>query len=306
MLIAEISDQLGNQMFTYASIKSIAQDRKESFYFVRAHNPRINDNDPKYGNEIHTIFPNTYNDFLIHVPEDQFNTYHEPPLQNRKTNYQEAALNVPENTIMTGHFISYRYFAHNLEHVRNWFEFPEDIHTSVIEELYNLRQKYPNRPLVAVHFRIGDDYVKQGFRIGDSYWKKAASHIRCNTPEEPVFLLFYDKKSRSNDIIDYFSKKYTCEICRGSLVHDLCMMSKCDKQIICNSSFSIMSAILNTHPKEVCRPSVYPVGKRFYPEDCFPEDWTVIPARQSLYSRLQFSLMSFKGIILQYVQKGRQ
>ena len=43
MLTVTISDQLGNQMFAYASVKTIAQNRGEFFGFVRAKNNLIND-----------------------------------------------------------------------------------------------------------------------------------------------------------------------------------------------------------------------------------------------------------------------
>ena len=45
MLTVTISDQLGNQMFAYASVKTIAQNRGEFFGFVRAENNLINDTD---------------------------------------------------------------------------------------------------------------------------------------------------------------------------------------------------------------------------------------------------------------------
>ena len=145
MLIAKIADQLGNQMFTYASIKTIAQDRNESFAFIRAFNDRINDSDKKYGNELHTIFPNIENEYLEDLPESITHTYAEPPLRERCSNYQSETLQVPADTLMIGHYISYRYFSHNLEHVRQWFTFPADISVPVEEELRRLRKKYPDR-----------------------------------------------------------------------------------------------------------------------------------------------------------------
>ncbi len=75
-------------------------------------------------------------------------------------------------------------------------------------------------------------------------------------------------------MVNDFLQKYDCEVCRGSLVHDLCMMSKCHWQIICNSSFSIMSAVLNANQDQtILRPSVYPVGLDFQKDDCFAEEW---------------------------------
>lgn len=304
MIIAKIADQLGNQMFTYASVKTLAQDREESFYFIRENNSRINDSDSKYGNEIYTIFPNIQNEFLKELPARVTHQYKEPPLPERQTNFQQEALCVPEDTLMIGHFISYQYFSHNLDNVRKWFTFPHDIEAPVLLEIDGLRQKYPNRTFVAIHFRVGDDYMKQGFRIQDDYWFQAAEYISNTSENQPLFLVFYDQKKKKGGIVNRFLSSYDCIVCRGSLIHDLCMMSKCEKQIICNSSFSIMSAVLNScSEKEIVRPSVYPVGQYFYPTDCFADEWTIVPAKQNRLSRCYFFWMVFKGKILKFIKK---
>ncbi|MFR5356708.1 MAG: hypothetical protein ACLTI1_11945, partial [Clostridia bacterium] len=145
--------------------------------------------------------------------------------------------------------------------------------------------------------------LRQGFRLADDYWFHAAEEIKKQV-KDPVFLLFYDKKETSGGIVNEFLEKYDCEICRGSLVHDLCMMSKYHWQIICNSSFSIMSAVLNADPdKVVLRPSVYPVGLEFQKEDCFCDDWISIPARQDPRSRRSCHMMRFKGKIVKLIRK---
>lgn len=77
MLVVNISDQLGNQMFAYAAIRTIAEQKGYDFGFIRAHNDRINDTDHKYGNEIHTIFPQTRQNFLEKLPDTVVHTYHE-------------------------------------------------------------------------------------------------------------------------------------------------------------------------------------------------------------------------------------
>ena len=303
MLVAQIADQLGNQMFAYASVKSIAQKKGVEFHFIRQHNTLINDNDPIYGNEIHTVFPSLATEFLTKLPEQVTNTYEEPPLKERISNYQEAAMQVKDDTLMVGHYISCRYFKDNLEQLYTWFTFPSDINAQVSSELKALYKKYPDRPLVAVHFRVGKDYKKQGFRLRDSYWFRAAEKIVHESPIKPVFLLFYDQQLSQKDVISQFRQKYDCKVCRGSLVHDLYMMSRCRIQIICNSSFSIMSAVLNQHPdRKIYRPSVHPVGLRFYPTDCYMDDWTVIPAERSMISFFNCLLMHGKGKLLKLLR----
>lgn len=303
MIVGRMADQLGNQMFTYASLKTIAQDRGEAFYFIREHNDRINDSDKRYGNEIHTMFPKIQGEFLQKLPEEVTHTYQEPPLPKRTTNYQEAALQVPKDTLMLGHYISYRYFAHRLREVRDWFAFPEDVEAEVQKELEQLHGTYANRPLVAVHFRVGEDYMRQGFRLKDSYWMHAAAYVMRQTAEKPVFLVFYDRKAK---IVEKFTNTYECVVCRGSLLHDLCMMSKCEKQIISNSSFSIMSAVLNKKEEaEIIRPSVYPVGQYMQPQDCFADHWTVVEAKQSVLSKGNYWWMRCKGEVLKRLRGSR-
>lgn len=213
MIVAKIADQLGNQMFTYASVKTIAQDRKEEFRFIRETSSRINDSDSKYGNEIYTIFPHIREELLDTLPDRITNRYEEPPLQNSQTGFQESALQVPENTLMIGHYISYRYFSHNLENVRAWFSFPDDVEGPVLKELKDLRKQYPGRPFVATHFRVGDDYLRQGFRLQDQYWFSAAEAVIKSSEQSPLFLVFYDKKpERGGDRKPLFADLRLCDL----------------------------------------------------------------------------------------------
>ena len=143
MLTVTISDQLGNQMFAYASVKTIAQNRGESFGFVRAKNNLINDTDKQYGNEIHTIFPNTKAEFLTKLPTAITHTWEEPPLGERTANYQPSALTVPENTLMKGHFISCQYFWENRSQVQKWFSFPDSSPPAVESEYLLIHYAFP-------------------------------------------------------------------------------------------------------------------------------------------------------------------
>lgn len=300
MLVADISDQLGNQMFAYASVKTIAEKKGYSFGFVRARNNRINDSDKRYGNEVHTIFPNTAKEFLTKLPPDILHTFVEKVAPDAGICYLEQAEEVQDQTYMKGHFISYRYFSDNMEHVRRWFSFSEDIDALCRRKMELLRNKYPDKELVAIHFRAGEDYLRQGFLLNPSYWLQAAEYmIQKYGKDHIVFVPFYDSRKGSGKIVDRFMKKYPCEVIRGSLVEDMCCMTLFQNLIVCNSSFSIMAGILNDQPdKLVLRPSVYPAENRLQPADCFPDDWGVIPAKQSIVSRCNYRWMVCKGKLL--------
>lgn len=58
MVIVKLADQLGNQMFAYASIKSMCIDKGYSFGYYRVPLAKkyINDSDKKYGNALPGYF----------------------------------------------------------------------------------------------------------------------------------------------------------------------------------------------------------------------------------------------------------
>lgn len=304
MLVANIADQLGNQMFAYASVKTIAQKKGYDFRFIRAKNSLINDNDAKYGNEIHTIFPNTSCEFLPNLPESIIYTYRESIAPTDKKAYSDTAWEVSDNTYMHGHFISFQYFHDNLAQVRHWFTFSEDVLQNCQNKLDAIQKKYPQKHLVAIHFRVGDDYLKQGFLLHPTYWTNAAEYILKKYGQDNViFLPFYDCSIKSSRIVRTFFDQYPCENIRGSLVEDMCCLTLVKNLIVCNSSFSAMAGILNSHhDKLVLRPSVYPAGTHYQPDDCFPNDWVVIPAKRNLCSTNYYRYMCFKGWILKLIR----
>lgn len=305
MLIADISDQLGNQMFAYASVKTIAERKGYSFGFIRAHNNRINDTDKQYGNEIHTIFPHVQDDFLEKLPDDIKYTFTENVSPDSETFYSERALEVQDQTYMKGHFISYRYFSDNMEHVRHWFTFSDEIMSRCQKKLELIQKKHPGKKLIAIHFRVGEDYLRQGFLLNGSYWHHAAEYmIQKYGKEHVIFVPFYDSLKGSGKIAKQFIEKYPCEIIRGSLVEDMCCMTLFQNLVVCNSSFSIMAGILNPLPdKIVLRPSVYPAENRYQPTDCFPDDWIVFPAKRSILSGCNYQWMCIKGTLLKFLRR---
>lgn len=304
MLVVNISDQLGNQMFAYAAIRTIAEQHGYDFGFIRAHNDRINDNDKKYGNEIHTIFENTHDQWLQELPASVTHTYTEQIGTNDAVFFSSDVQQIPDNTYLIGHFISYQYIKDNLDHIRQWFTFPSDTVQTCQHKLATVREKHPSKILIGIHFRVGDDYLKQGFLLQSSYWIHAAEHmIQKYGKDNVLFLPFYDKKPARGGIVNYFFSHYPCENIRGTLVEDMCSLTMLENLIVCNSSFSAMAGILNAVPEHtIIRPSTYPAEAGYLPTDCFPDDWIIISAKKSFQSWLQYRIMVGKGKILKLIR----
>ncbi len=287
MLICKLSDQLGNQMFAYAAIKSIAKDKGYDFYVHDEYDNQFlkNDTDKRLGCNLTTIFENVRKEVIHDIPTG-FNEFQEITTTKSPSSFQKEALQVEDNTVMKGHYISPLYFEHRLNEVQEWFKFPELIEKETLNILNNLRKKYtPDTLFCSVHFRNALDYRVKGYMLSKHYWEKAAKELlKQNKGKNIVFILFYDKMSK---LIKKFSQQYRCEIIHNSLINDFDLISKCDFHIVCNSSFSVMAALMDrkSNSNTYC-PSIWPVGRGYFPVDAYPYKWVKVSTKRNFYSYL--------------------
>lgn len=292
MLLLKVSDQLGNQMFAYAAVKSIAIDKGYRFGLLPCSentSALINDRDSKYGHTIDTIFP-TVADDVVRLNEDDIKNYayfRENIDKNSVSALDHRSYEINDNTLMEGHYVSAGYFERRLDEVRKWFTFPEDIVRDCTSRYTEIRKKANGRKIVAVHFRVGKDYRKGGFLLEKNYWERAAEECRMQLAEYPLYMIFYDSAVNT---VRRFKDRHDCIEVHGSLIYDLCMMTMADANIICNSSFSMMGALLNPGSGVVVCPSSYPVpyGKR--PDGTYPKEWIMVKAGHDRLSYLYFKL----------------
>lgn len=293
MLILQISDQLGNQMFAYAAVKSIALDLNYKFglYHEKTNSDLCNDSDEIFGHLIDTIFKNIRSEIVEEIPE-KYQFYRENTTIHSHRAYLAEAYKVDENTVMTGHYICPGYFEHRIDEVRKWFSFPEEVDDYAKKLIDDVRSKYGDKKLkiVSAHFRNADDYRNGGFMLNDNYWFKAAEALKMKSGFIFVFAVFYDKKTK---LVERFIKEFNAFEIHYSLVVDMCTISKCDAHIVCNSSFSIMSALLNKNNPLVFRPSKFYIPDGSMPDDVFPSSWNVVKASRNewLEYKRKFKLM---------------
>jgi len=283
MLICKLSDQLGNQMFAYASIKSIAKDKGLDFKVYNEYDNQFlkNDTDQNFGCNLTTIF-NIKDEIIENIPPN-YESFLENTTIYSQSSLQEEALKVKDNTIMRGHYISPLYFLHRLSEVQTWFKFPDVIEEETESILSNIKKKYPsNTKFCSVHFRNALDYRIKGYMLDSYYWEKAAQQVLKEKNENIIFIIFYDRYSK---IIGRFSNKYKSEIVHNSLIKDFNLISKCDYHIVCNSSFSIMAALMDkkSNNNTYC-PSIWPVPKGYFPIDTYPSCWKKVKTTRNKIS----------------------
>lgn len=285
MIVCKLSDQLGNQMFAYASTKCIALDKGYKFGLLSEYDNQFlkNDKDEIFGCNLTSIFEIPKSEVIKSIP-DNLNEYWERITRSSLSTYVTESLEVKDNTLMRGHYICPKYFMHRIDEVREWFKFPENVENEVLSILNNIRIKYPTGvKFCSVHFRNALDYRIKGFMLSKYYWEKAANCLLAKE-KKVVFIVFYDKKTK---LVESFIKKFQCETIHNSLFKDFNLISKCDFHIVCNSSFSIMAALMDKKNllNTFC-PSIWPIPKGYAPVDIYPSEWTKIPINRNVYSYL--------------------
>lgn len=272
MLAIDINDQIGNQMFAYASIKSLAMDIGLEFRYILRDTDLVNSNDSAYGHSFDSLFPIDRAEKLTSDCSFE-NKYNEP--WPRTSNFQECIYELKADTLLKGHFQSPKYFAHRADQVRDkWFVLPQELVRRMTERKNEIMKHGHWKGLIGVHVRCGFDY--SGRRLSRAYYHEAIRYTLAKYPKNSYGIVLFSDVPWLARLMLF---PYKCFVNHGSLVDDMCLMSMCDAHIVSNSTFAWWGAWLShSDNKHVCRPSIYPIGNgQLYPDDIFPEDWVQIP-----------------------------
>lgn len=259
MIYLRLHDRLGNILFMLAA--ALHLDRDVSVF---ASNRR----DEEYVNKIINTFklPVAYG-----VPSPSIGKYeYFLPTIYKKIPY------TGDDLIIDGYFQSYRYF--NQDDVRKLFQFPRYLTESVERKWHDVLSKHTT---VSVHVRRGD-YLNLPDRfpfVGKSYIRKAMKLFQI---PDVAFIFTSDdvewcKNNFKGDNIFYSEGE--------NEYFDLCLASKCQHNILSNSTFSWWGAFLNENTsKRVVAPKRWygPVlFKEVHAEkgELIPSDWSQIACR---------------------------
>lgn len=236
--------RLGNQIFQFALMFAINKDKKYSISLPKGKNSK--------GEDIQ--FWNCFN-------VNQIKIFNQPKNYNLNVfmetngcyNFDENILQQEDNLIFNGGFQSYRYFDKYKKELINCLNFKNNIIKKGNDEL----SKYKS-PLTSIHVRR-TDYLNHpcwGDLIKEGYYEKAIENIN----ENEEVLVFSDDV---DFVKDYFKNKKNFNIIDEDEYISLYMMTKCEKHIIANSSFSWMGAYLSGKENITCPDPWFP---SFFPK----------------------------------------
>lgn len=181
--------------------------------------------------------------------------------------YQDVRLG-PGNWNLSGHFQSFKYFAHCFDEVK-WY--------------MRMKDEHKQNDCVAIHVRLGDYDNAYHPRLHMSYYEKAISQF----PPGTKFILFSDEIDKAEAMLYGYldsAPGSNLTLSRNGTIADFRLMKSCRHFIIGNSTFSAMAAILGeAKDKRVIAPSPWfgPKYTNITGKDIYCDEWTVIDYEQS-------------------------
>lgn len=166
----------------------------------------------------------------------------------------------PGNWNLSGHFQSFKYFAHCFDEVKYYMR---------------MKDEYVKNDFVALHARRGDYDGGYHPRLGLEYYAKAIESF----PKDSKFILFSDDVEEAFEMLSDYKDRIVLTDYGMNYIDSFKKMKSCRHFIIGNSSYSAMAAILGeAKDKRVIAPSPWfgPKYTNITGKDIYCDDWTVI------------------------------
>lgn len=220
MVTSFLQGGLGNQMFQISAAVALAMENNTSYSF-----DFDNCFTPNQGNTSTKYIDNIFKKISRHKGSISKQIHVENKFSFEKIPYKE-------NMILSGYFQSKKYFENYEDEIKKIFHF-DDVELPTSE------------CLTSVHIRRGD-YIKNSDYhnlLGLEYYHSAINHIGYGK-----FIFF-------SDDINWVKKNFESENYifsdSDNEIEDIYLMSKCNNNIIANSSFSWWGAFMNKNENKI-------------------------------------------------------
>ena len=156
-----------------------------------------------------------------------------------------------KDTHFNGHWMNEMYFTEIEESVKSSFEFP-DFESKKNIETYEIIKKTSS---VGIHLRRGDYIKNNHLLLDETYYINSINKIKEITNSDLVFFIFSDDINYCKHIFNEVGKKnkiiYVNHNHGDDSFRDMQLMSKCDHNILANSTFSWWASWLNKNPNKI-------------------------------------------------------
>jgi hypothetical protein len=266
--------RLANQMFQYAVSHLFALQTNST---VVLDERRLNSGMFSFHKYFKNLkFDTSYNDSIL---KNKFRNIKEtkefeliPELVNT------TSLNT--NIILEGWFQNAEYYIDKEDYIKSLFEFNDNIDKEAQVYIDMIKNIYPNKEIVSFHLRRPDNKNDKSFIYTVYYKHHVQDLLNKFDKNNTVFLIFTsDIQDSTEKLLEEF-KDVNCQLVNKDEATSLCIMSKCNHNIIGASSYSWWGAYLNKNPnKRVIIPSPWfsPIStqKNNYIKGLYLQGWEV-------------------------------
>ena len=289
-VIVELTGGLGNQMFQYAAGLALAKFKgksliidysrlEKSVFGCQLKALNVNENllyfDKK--NFLHENFINKFNKKLGLVFNQNLKIYREKNYNYEPLFFEQGA----QSIILSGYFQSYLYFSKVEDLIREHF-IPKNDNSK--EYIYWSEKIENSKNSISLHVRRGDYLNKKtsDFHgvLGINYYKRAIELMAKIVGGGYEIFVFSD----DHDYVDntFLNVPFVNIVKTNSNApwEDMFLMSKCQHNIIANSSYSWWGAWLNVNKeRQVIAPAKWFSNSALSSVnvlDLFPDDWILL------------------------------
>jgi hypothetical protein len=280
MITVCLGGGLGNQMFQYAAARSLAARHRTNvrldLYNFRKATKRLDDPAgrpyalDRFALPGSMVAGKVYGRAMRHlrrIESGQTRRLAMPNLFKEEMgdrDYNPEFERLPDGTYLWGFFQSYRYFADTAAQLRADFAPKDPASVTRIEAaVRDIRRR--RRPLVSLHVRRGDQLLFDGLALPDQQRQAAMAEFG-----DADFLVISDDLAWCQANIRGTNVFYSPF---QSVIDDFWAMTRCDHNIIANSTFSWWAAWLNPNPDRVV---VAPLRSGHDNADFYPPGWRLV------------------------------
>ncbi len=292
MIITVLNGGLGNQMFEYAIGRVLSlRHATELFFDISSFDNQIaRDTKRQYelgvfgvpgsiaSKQKLTNFSqqNKYQKLIQKYIFSHLLLRHYTCLREDGAEFHEEVLYLPNNTYLSGYWQSEKYFLRERDLICKDFSRRT---TPLSQENQRCQHAMQNTESVSVHIRRGDFITNAKANAYHGicsleYYKGAMDYIEQQI-KHPTYYVFSDDPSWSRkNIHSKYEIIYIAHNHERDAHEDLRLMSKCQHNIIANSSFSWWGAWLNTNAgKIVIAPKQWYKNNQINTSDLIPSTW---------------------------------
>jgi hypothetical protein len=284
MIKVKVIGGLGNQLFQYATARSLAEKSGKSvvldvsaFQSYDVHPLRLDKFNCKASYDLNSHFFNN----ILNIPIIKFSLRRLGMLNNyyfeEGLGFDENLLSQPDKNKLFGYFQTEKYFSSIRQELLKELTLMNEL-TEVEQDICN---QIKNANSVSIHIRRGDYILNEKANnihgiCDSSYFIKALVFLKSigSIDENSRLFVFSDDIKWCCENLDFGFQTTFVEGSSERPEVDMVLMSRCNHQIISNSTFSWWGAWLNPNDaKVVIAPIKWFQSAEFDSIDIIPESW---------------------------------